>query len=145
MVFLILGLTVVAVLSLTALSLYLEQQKNDHFSLFCALRRLQRQVEARSESRSICSAIDKRHHKRLRKLWRKWERFSGDDFFPVPSPTPHLESPCEAFLAADDILDYWYGAYGENRKELLQFLIDQISEGLWPKHKSEVYDHESQH
>lgn len=60
-------------------------------------------------------------------LWprfRRWPLFSGSAAFPVPHPTM---TPYEAFLDATDMGAMWAdNEYGNNRRALLQYLIDEL-------------------
>lgn len=66
-------------------------------------------------------------------LYEQWSEFSGDVDFPVPSPVP-LRDETGALLSRDRAAgryyivrpDKWEGPYGESRKRLLQFLIDNV-------------------
>lgn len=51
-------------------------------------------------------------------LARKWPKYSGDKTFPVPYK-------CEPSVAFT-FLPLWQGEYGDNRRELLKFVIQQI-------------------
>lgn len=53
------------------------------------------------------------------KTWPKW---SGNPYFPVPHPT---KGPHVAFNRG--LENIWIGEYGQNRKELLDFLIQGFS------------------
>jgi len=54
-----------------------------------------------------------------------WPDFSGDYYYPVPSPICG-QSSYHAYWE----LRKWEGAYGEKRKELLNFCIDYLKESL---------------
>lgn len=55
----------------------------------------------------------------LYELFKKWPKATGNPAFPVPHP--HL-SPIAAFAEPH----LWEGEYGNNRKELLVFMIEQL-------------------
>lgn len=61
----------------------------------------------------------------LRGLCAQWPEYSGTDSCPVPHP--HIAKPGDAY---DHTYDLWEGEYGENRKRLLQFLIDTLQAEL---------------
>lgn len=55
----------------------------------------------------------------------KWSRFSGLYSYPVPGPA---DSPC-AFSYFVDVgyrIGFWVGEYGQNRKDLLKFVIEYL-------------------
>jgi len=56
-------------------------------------------------------------------LFKSWPKFSGDKYYPVPSP-----SGCNASLEYDDSFDLWDKTteYGRSRWELLDFMISEL-------------------
>lgn len=71
----------------------------------------------------------------INELSKKWPKFSGIPSYPVPVPDslkPHYARegiPCEAIY--DSQLNKWEGEYGELRRELLQFLIEELENGSY--------------
>lgn len=70
----------------------------------------------------------------ITELSKKWPKFSGISSYPVPVPDslkPQYAKqtiPCEAIY--DDLSEHkWLGEYGELRRELLQFLIEELENG----------------
>lgn len=80
----------------------------------------------------ICTNVDNHIHPNdslavdqlLKRLFVKWPKFSGDVVYPVPSPSAG-ESPKRAFE-----MSRWVGPYGDLRRELLDFLIEQTKPKL---------------
>lgn len=56
-------------------------------------------------------------------LFEKWPKFTGTPEFPVPHP--HL-TPAAAYAEPD----IWEGTYGDNRKELLNFMIAELEKDI---------------
>lgn len=54
--------------------------------------------------------------------FEKWPKFSGNIHYPVPAVT--YDHPQTEYNRAGNM---WEGAYGDLRKELLQFCIDELS------------------
>lgn len=59
----------------------------------------------------------------FRRLFRLWPRCSGDTVYPVPGGH-------EAFWFAIRYGSMWSGKYGKLRKELLNFMIEQLEKEL---------------
>ena len=62
-------------------------------------------------------------HFELRRLFRLWPKYSGDIVYPVPGGH-------EAFWSAVRYETTWSGEYGKLRKELLNFMIEQLEKEL---------------
>lgn len=60
-------------------------------------------------------------------IWRGWPKFSGDNSFPVSSP-----SYVNSFETYMNHADYWdlASVYGRNRYELLEYLINFIQNDI---------------
>ena len=73
----------------------------------------------------------------LKPIFRKWPKYSGNSWYPVPHPcqNEYADEDDIRYLAeqafedeyADDM---WTGEYGELRKELLAFCIEQLGKEL---------------
>ena len=62
-------------------------------------------------------------------LARQWPKYSGCDTYPVPAPKKYQQKPdphCWAFC----YLPNWQGEYGDLRRELLDFLIEELENEL---------------
>lgn len=59
-------------------------------------------------------------------LTARWELFSDDITYPVPSPNKKISS-AEYYHRTKDV---WIGRYGKLRKELCLFLADQLEKEL---------------
>lgn len=58
-------------------------------------------------------------------LSQKWPKFSGFPAYPVP--VPEGSNPLYTCMEMyDSVLNKWEGEYGELRRELLQFLIEEL-------------------
>lgn len=53
--------------------------------------------------------------------WADYPRYSGATYYPVKHPT--ISSPINAF---NNCTNLWYGAYGQERYKLLDWLIAQV-------------------
>lgn len=63
----------------------------------------------------------------------KWPKFSGSTVFPVPCPELSSKGIAKArdrYITVKHTGDMWTGEYGELRKELLDFLIIEITKDL---------------
>lgn len=72
------------------------------------------------EQEDTCLRFDE---EKLKQVFVKWPKFSGDIEYPVPSSTDGC-TPREQYDFTDNV---WEGDYGDLRKELLQFCIDELS------------------
>lgn len=79
--------------------------------------------------RSICEEFsrhyrgDDHYGEDLRRLFKLWPKFSGQSVFPVPGGFT-------AFCRAAGTKYMWSGEYGQLRKELLNFMIEQLEKEL---------------
>ena len=77
----------------------------------------------------ICSEFNRHYHgcfdksEDLRRLFRLWPKFSGCAVYPVPGSGA-------AFSRAVSTKRLWSGEYGKLRKELLNFMIEQLEKEL---------------
>lgn len=66
----------------------------------------------------------------IRGYFHRWPKFSGNRYYPVPSPTGGKAADyydnCVGWRAWPHGLVRWEGAYGALRIELLDFLIEEI-------------------
>ena len=60
----------------------------------------------------------------LRELFVLWPEGTGSPTYPVPSPDPDLDR-VDAFTVCNGAGTLWVGSYGESRKRLLAFLLEQ--------------------
>jgi len=61
---------------------------------------------------------------------REWPKFSGIGLFPVPHP---ILSPEDAYMKTPN---EWLDEYGENRLDLVRFLIEMLEEDYKNKQKT---------
>jgi len=59
--------------------------------------------------------------------FRKWPKFSGSQKFPVPS----RDEDCPPSRAFFRVYNVWLGGYGEDRLDLVRFLLEQLEEGTY--------------
>lgn len=59
----------------------------------------------------------------LRRLFRLWPKYSGDVVYPIPGSY-------QAYRFAKKYGSMWSGEYGKLRKELLNFMIEQLEKEL---------------
>lgn len=106
--------------------------------LLQALLTLRQQVDAGENNlyAGICISVDEvmyingvpmcdSTHARARRkeIFRTWPKFSGTLSYPVPSTNPELSAEaCFHFTS-----DKWSGEYGQLRRELLDYLIEELS------------------
>ena len=60
----------------------------------------------------------------LYKLLGKWPEGTGSMAYPVPSPTFGLDR-IDAYMVHSSSGTLWIGSYGESRKRLLAYLLEQ--------------------
>lgn len=108
-----------------------------------ALQDIQKAVNAgdfdcHSEDEGICYFLRINYgyslHYIFRELCLPWPEYSGSFDFPVPSPDKSLR-PEQAYY----LLPKWKGEYGEARKRLLQWCIDELRKEL--SESSPTYSH----
>jgi len=68
----------------------------------------------------ICHNIQDEHVDDFIELASRWPKYSGCREYPVPHPTM---SPVVAFSVW---MNLWEGEYGENRRELLSWSIEEL-------------------
>ena len=108
--------------------------------LLTALMDLKVRVEHDATRDSICLAISKHltsywaagrlvspRRMILSAIFEMWPLYSGDIKYPVPSPNNARDAGDE-WLAAIDSDSMWTGKYGEDRRNLLDFLIAKLQE-----------------
>ena len=59
-------------------------------------------------------------------LFNSWEKFSGNIFYPVPSPDNTLNEE-DIYIKTKNV---WFGEYGQLRIELLDFMIETLQSEL---------------
>jgi hypothetical protein len=59
----------------------------------------------------------------IAELFRKWPKFTGDYWYPIPSPDPNVY-PAVAHMNCSDL--WGDNTYGNMRKELLVFMITEL-------------------
>ena len=98
------------------------------------LRRIRDDEKLQDASLSICPIVQRimereggmepnsfgSVQKMLKEIFRKWDKFSGDELYPVPSPRHKSSTPYNAYRKCYDM---WQGPYGELRRNLLNFTI----------------------
>ena len=63
----------------------------------------------------------------MEKLMLLWPESSGDPLYPVPNPRGLLKrSPYNTFRHHCDRDTLWAGKYGEKRKELVAWMLEQL-------------------
>lgn len=69
----------------------------------------------------------------ITELSKKWPKFSGIPSHPVPVPDSLLNNYRKSGIPSveiyDTVLNKWVGEYGELRRELLDFLIEELENG----------------
>lgn len=102
-------------------------------TLLEALKKLQAKGYTKSRE-GICGHIefmydvDCSFYMDLYKIFKHWPKFSGMLHYPVPAA--YYDNPKTEFTETDNL---WQGAYGDLRKELLQFCIDELSKEVSPQ------------
>ena len=93
-------------------------------------RYVQSSLESDSDGHRQVDAI-------LQPIFRTWPKYSGDPWYPVPHPFQYEYSDeddiCDLAKQAfeyDYEDDMWTGEYGELRKELLAFCVEQLGKEL---------------
>lgn len=73
----------------------------------------------------------------LKPIFRKWPRYSGTSWYPVPHPDyeegSYIRDPkywAEQAFEEDYEYERWTGPYGELRDELLSFCIEQLEKEM---------------
>jgi len=64
----------------------------------------------------------------LYKIFKRWPKFSGNINYPVPAV--YYYNPDIEYNNSSNL---WQGGYGDLRKELLQFCIDELSKEVSPQ------------
>lgn len=94
----------------------------------CNNERFISDVLIKFEDDNLIELISETLEKVSNNIFANWPKFSGSKLFPVPST--NFKSNCDMFC---DTNNYWEGAYGDLRKELLQFMIDSLKLALKTK------------
>lgn len=97
------------------------------------LRRIRDEPALRTSNKGICPIVQELMEKEgmqpnsfgsvqrmLKDTFKEWDKFSGDELYPVPNPRHKNSTPYNAYRKCYDM---WQGPYGELRKELLEFTI----------------------
>jgi hypothetical protein len=67
----------------------------------------------------------------LKKYFVRWPKYSGHLYFPVPVPKIYKHyGPLTTYCY---VSNKWSGEYGELRKELLKFIINELERELYIK------------
>lgn len=97
-----------------------------------------------STHQSICSYVDNRMvwlqgtysftkceiRDEMEQIWAKWPKYSGVVQFPVPAPdgsNPGAYFLKSSYVGPTTVIRRWAGPYGESRRELLEFMINELS------------------
>jgi len=104
-----------------------------------ALKAIKAEPSLRDDTTGICSSIDTYFHSQgyytqssdtyeILSLMSYWPKFSGRDFYPVPSPDP--DKPSNDYF--HECNDMWNQEteYGKLRWELLEFCIQRLKDQL---------------
>ncbi len=108
-------------------------------TLLEALKAIKTDPSLRSDEVGICSSIDtyfriKGYYTQssdtyeIRRLMSYWPKFSGKDFYPIPSPVPN-KTPHGYFHECHDMWNQ-ETEYGKLRWELLEFCIQRLGDQL---------------
>lgn len=82
------------------------------------------QLELDAYGRTASSNTEGTVAHQLKTLFERWPKYSGTETYPVPSPDS-TRSADSMFYYALDMDGMWTGPYGNLRKELLDFLIQE--------------------
>ena len=96
------------------------------------LRRIRDDEKLQDASLGICPIVQRimepnSVQKMLKEIFREWDKFSGDELYPVPSPRHKNSTPYNAYRKCYDM---WQGPYGELRRDLLNFTIAHLEKRL---------------
>lgn len=107
---------------------------NQKAVLLAALLQIQQEVPMVGEG--ICNNVDMlildvegAHdlviHLTMVNIWKKWPKYSGRESYPVPFTYPDstTRDPMNAYYSTPLL---WEGTYGDARKELLSYMIEQL-------------------
>ncbi len=98
-----------------------------------ALKIVKEQVETGTARpyRAICVALEKLEldtfvpvADQLQPLFERWPKYSGMGGYPVPSPVSKFGAAEMYYYALEESL-MWTGEYGDLRRELLDFLLEE--------------------
>ncbi len=104
-----------------------------------ALKAIKIESSLRDDTTGICSSVDTYFGRKgyytqssdtyeIRRLMSYWPKFSGKDFYPVPSPDPDKSSH-DYFHECHDMWNQ-ETQYGKLRWELLNFCIQRLEDQL---------------
>ncbi len=86
-----------------------------------------RQVRAYIAPKGYYDAVAMEAIEIMEKLMLLWPEASDDKLYPVPNPRRLLESsPYRTFCYHCDRGTLWVGKYGEKRKELVAWMLEQL-------------------
>lgn len=105
-----------------------------------ALKAIRTDPSLRDGTTGICSSIDTYFRRKgyytqssdtyeIRSLMSCWQKFSGKDFYPIPSPNPS-KTPHEYFHECHDMWNQ-ETEYGKLRWELLEFCIQRLEDRIY--------------
>ena len=107
------------------------------------LRRIRDEPALRTSNKGICPIVQELMEKEgmqpssfgsvqrmLKDTFKEWDKFSGDELYPVPSPRHKNSTPYNTYRKYYESNDMWQGPYGELRKELLEFTIEFIEKRI---------------
>lgn len=60
-------------------------------------------------------------------LFLRWPEFSGNIKYPVPHPTMAADDAYPMGVYGLNDVSMWHGEYGESRRRLLRWMIDELS------------------
>lgn len=88
-------------------------------------------IEPWDVEQGLCYSLEQEglHIPKLGKIIETWDKYSGDDDYPVPDPA---EAEADPYLKYHNTADIWTGEYGELRRELCQYIADYIKENRLP-------------
>ena len=67
------------------------------------------------------------HVEKLKKLWKRWPKYSGTPYYPVPDRSWFFEDGCPAWkFSGTDSCWSIFTCYGRDRRRLLNWLIQEL-------------------
>lgn len=88
-------------------------------------------IKPYDEEHGLCACLEEKGLKipRLSQIFESWDKCSGNTIYPVPDPEGETDS-CTKYRNTSDM---WGGKYGELRKELCQFIADNVRDNGLPE------------